>query len=131
MAASKFNLLVFMAMVIAFMMFHYSVADTQHVVGGDIGWIIPNDPNFYNDWASKETFTVGDTLQFNFNSGAHDVAKVLKDGFDQCNDDGASTIITDGPGIFNLTESGEQYYICRFNGHCMANQKLVIIVVGS
>ena len=37
-------------------------AQTQHVVGGSIGWAIPQSAQEYVTWASGQKFVVGDVL---------------------------------------------------------------------
>jgi plastocyanin len=66
---------------------------------------------------------------FNFATGAHDVSKVTKTAYDGCN--GATTLlkITTSPASVTLNETGQQYFICSFPGHCSAGQKLSINVV--
>ncbi|OIW18584.1 hypothetical protein TanjilG_13336 [Lupinus angustifolius] len=110
-------------------LFNGSVAQTRHVVGDSIGWTIPSGgAATYTTWASNKTFTIGDTLVFNFANGQHDVAKVTKSDFDACNGGSAIFTITTSPAIVTLNETGEQYYICAFTGHCSAGQKLTIKV---
>ncbi|XP_057537386.1 umecyanin-like [Amaranthus tricolor] len=102
-----------------------------YTVGGNTGWKIPPQPNFYSNWASQQTFQVGDVLVFNFPAGAHTVAEVSKANFDSCGT--ANTIgapKTTSPASVNLTKAGTQYFICTVNGHCGANQKLAITVTG-
>ncbi|KAK9923121.1 hypothetical protein M0R45_031554 [Rubus argutus] len=52
-------------------------AQTEHVVGGSVGWIIPQsgDTQEYVTWASGQKFVVGDILIFNFATNAHDVVE--------------------------------------------------------
>ncbi|KAE9602293.1 hypothetical protein Lal_00050168 [Lupinus albus] len=108
---------------------HGSSAQTRHVVGDSIGWTIPSGgAATYTTWASNKTFTLGDTLVFNFANGQHDVAKVTKSEFDACNGGNAIFTITTNPAIVSLNETGDQYYICAFTGHCSAGQKLTIKV---
>ncbi|KHN22113.1 Stellacyanin [Glycine soja] len=93
---------------------HGSAAQTRHMVGDATGWIIPaGGAATYTTWASNKTFTVNDTLVFNFATGQHNVAKVTKSAFD-------ATV--------TLNETGEQYYICSVGSHCSAGQKLAINV---
>ncbi|XP_020227482.1 blue copper protein [Cajanus cajan] len=108
---------------------HGSAAQTRHVVGDSIGWTIPSGgAATYATWAANKTFTVGDTLVFNFTTGRHDVAKVTKSAYDTCN--GVTTIFTvlTGPATVTLNETGEQYYICTFGTHCSLGQKLAVNV---
>lgn len=107
-----------------------SVAQTKHVVGDATGWTIPsNGASFYVNWASNKTFTVGDTLVFNFANGQHDVAKVTKSDSDSCNGAKTISLLTNGPASVTLKETGQQYFICTFGTHCSLGQKLSINVV--
>ncbi|CAA6667192.1 unnamed protein product [Spirodela intermedia] len=53
-------------------------------VGDNQIWSIPSSPSYYTDWASRQTFAVGDSLVFNFNNGAHDVLEVTRANYDDC-----------------------------------------------
>ncbi|CAI8610338.1 unnamed protein product [Vicia faba] len=126
--AKNLNILVFVLLVANLL--HGSLAQTRHVVGDTKGWTIPNDgASFYVNWASKNTFTVGDTIVFNFPTGAHDVAKVTKSAFDGCNVANTLSMLTNGPATVTLTETGQQYFICTFGTHCSLGQKVSINVV--
>ncbi|TKY54837.1 Stellacyanin protein [Spatholobus suberectus] len=108
---------------------HGTAAQTRHVVGDATGWTIPSGgASAYATWAANQTFTLGDTLVFNFATGQHDVAKVTKSAYDACN--GGSTLftLTTGPASVTLNETGEQYYICTIGTHCSLGQKLAINV---
>ncbi|KAG4959710.1 hypothetical protein GLYMA_13G158200v4 [Glycine max] len=108
---------------------HGSAAQTRHMVGDATGWIIPaGGAATYTAWASNKTFTVNDTLVFNFATGQHNVAKVTKSAFDACNGGSAVFTLTSGPATVTLNETGEQYYICSVGSHCSAGQKLAINV---
>lgn len=127
MGSFYFNMVV-LVVVIASMPFRNLATNIQHTVGDKSGWSIPTVSNFYNDWASKQIFTVGDTLLFNFNSGFHDVAEVSKEGYEQCHINMTNSIIKDGPATINLTDCGDHYFICSFEGHCGFQMKLAINV---
>ncbi|KAK7388668.1 hypothetical protein VNO78_23491 [Psophocarpus tetragonolobus] len=108
---------------------HGSAAQTRHVVGDALGWTIPSGgAATYATWASSLTFSLGDSLVFNFSTGQHDVAKVTKSGFDACNGGSPIFSIRNGPATVTLNETGEQYYICTVGAHCSAGQKLAINV---
>ncbi|XP_045786680.1 blue copper protein-like [Trifolium pratense] len=127
--AKNLNALVFVLLTVATLL-HGSLAQTKHVVGDTTGWTIPTGgAQFYTNWASKKTFTVGDTLVFNFASGAHDVSKVTKTAYDGC--DGTTTLskVTNSPASVTLNETGQQYFLCSIPGHCSAGQKISINVV--
>ncbi|KAF7839632.1 blue copper protein-like [Senna tora] len=126
--ASKLNALA-IVLVAAATLVHLSTAQTRHVVGDATGWTIPSGgASTYDAWAANQTFTLGDTLVFNFTNGQHDVAKVKKADFDACNTGNVIFTITDGPASVNLNETGEQFYICTFGNHCSLGQKLAINV---
>ncbi|KAA8535122.1 hypothetical protein F0562_030125 [Nyssa sinensis] len=128
MAARRLNMVVFMAMVAAALL-HSSAAQTTHVVGDALGWLVPpGGPVAYSTWASRQTFTVGDVLVFNFTTGVHDVAEVTRTAFDACNSTSPISMSTTGPTNITLTTAGEYYYICTFNRHCGLGQKLAINV---
>lgn len=58
----RLNLVAFMALVVAAML-HSSSAQTRHVVGDSMGWIIPpGGAVAYTTWAANKTFRVGDSL---------------------------------------------------------------------
>ncbi|KAI4335698.1 hypothetical protein L6164_014321 [Bauhinia variegata] len=126
--AKKINELVILLVVVASLI-HSSAAQTRYLVGDALGWTIPpGGASAYTTWAANKTFTLGDTLVFNFTNGRHDVAKVSKAVFDGCT--GGSTIftITSSPATVTLNETGEQYYICTFSSHCSLGQKLAVNV---
>ncbi|CAO2841217.1 unnamed protein product [Amaranthus hypochondriacus] len=103
-----------------------------YTVGGNTGWTIPSQSNFYSNWASQQTFQIGDVLVFNFPAGAHTVGQVNKANFDAC---GTSNTIgqiqTTSPATITLTTAGTHYFICTLPGHCGANQKLSVVVTGT
>nr|XP_016442869.1 PREDICTED: blue copper protein-like [Nicotiana tabacum] len=108
------------------------ITAVDHVVGDSSGWGIPSGgPSTYANWASQRTFGVGDTLVFNFATGAHDVAKVTKSAYDSCSSTGPVTLITVGPANITLNSTGTEYFICTFGQHCSAGQKLAINVTAS
>ena len=65
---------------------------------------------------------------FNFANGQHNVAKVTKSAFDACNGGKPLVTITSSPASVALNETGQQYFICTFGGHCSLGQKLAINV---
>lgn len=55
-------MIVFSALAITSMV-HDTAAQTVHVVGDTMGWIVPsNGAVAYENWADDKTFRVGDTL---------------------------------------------------------------------
>ncbi|XP_071714101.1 umecyanin-like [Rutidosis leptorrhynchoides] len=126
MAASLFKMLMLMV-VLAYMSFDSSLGIVHHVGDDDFGWKIQENPNFYDNWQSQRTFNVGDILFFGFVTGYHDVSKVNKQQFDNCETPDLRSIIAEGPALINLTERGDHYYFCSY--HCNHHQKLAIHVL--
>ncbi|KAM5578753.1 umecyanin-like [Rosa sericea] len=108
-------------------------AQTAHVVGGSVGWTIPqNGAQEYVTWASGQKFLVGDVLTFNFATNTHDVVEVPKASFDSCSSSNPiGSTITTGPANVTLASAGDHYYICTFGSHCQSGQKLAITVSAS
>ncbi|KAK9282189.1 hypothetical protein L1049_005101 [Liquidambar formosana] len=119
--------------VVVAVMLQCAVAQTVHVVGDSMGWIIPpGGAAAYTTWASTKNFVVNDILTFNFSTNAHDVLEVPKASFDACTSANAiGTAFTNGPANITLTSAGEHYYICTFGQHCQNGQKLAITVSSS
>ncbi|CAH1426503.1 unnamed protein product [Lactuca virosa] len=129
MSGLKFNLVVIMALMIASVQFQDTVAQTTHVVGDALGWNIPpNGPSAYTNWASRQTFRVGDVLLFNFTTGFHNVAEVAQAAYAPCTTANPISIATTGPARVTLNAPGTHYYICTVGTHCQIGQKLTINV---
>ncbi|KAL3343254.1 hypothetical protein AABB24_027018 [Solanum stoloniferum] len=122
-------MIVFSALAIASMV-QDTAAQTVHVVGDSMGWIVPsNGAVAYTNWAAEKTFRVGDTLVFNFTTGRHDVLQVEETSFDGCNSQNAiGTAIMAGPANITLNSTDDHYFICTFGRHCQGGQKLKISV---
>ncbi|GMI81200.1 hypothetical protein HRI_001789300 [Hibiscus trionum] len=100
-------------------------------VGDNTGWTVPpggGNNEFYDNWAENKTFVVGDILDFNFATGAHNVAEVSEADYDTCN--GTNPIATHGtgPASVTLNRTGEYHFICTVPGHCIGGQKLSVEV---
>ncbi|XP_038878561.1 umecyanin-like [Benincasa hispida] len=117
--------IVFLVTVVATTVRHVAEAIEIHV-GGDGGWLRPSSPDFYSLWAAGLNFTVGDVLVFSFQTGAHNVAGVTKDGYDNCNTSNPKFLNTTSPFSFTLETLDDFYFICTVPGHCSAGQKLAI-----
>ncbi|KAD2805733.1 hypothetical protein E3N88_39110 [Mikania micrantha] len=129
MAHFTLSLVVFIATMVASMHFHGAMAQTTHVVGDTLGWTIaPGGAAAYTTWASQQSFTVGDSLVFNFMNGQHDVAEVAAAAYDPCTSTNPISLTTTSPASLTLTTAGTHYYICTFTSHCQAGQKLTINV---
>lgn len=131
MTTLNFNMFVFIAMVIASISFYSRAEKTKHVVGDDFGWNTPKYPEFYAEYSSVNTFTVGDSLYFNFLNESHDVAIVSPEAYHECKIDDAQVVIKTGPGSIDLTTEGQHLYISTINDDCKLHQKLAIYVYPS
>ncbi|XP_008778314.2 mavicyanin-like [Phoenix dactylifera] len=100
---------------------------TVYTVGGSSGW---NTGINYTDWTSGKTFTVGDSLLFNYATGAHTVTEVNSGDYDSCSSSNAISSETNGPTTIQLKTTGTRYYICSISGHCGLGMK-VAVTVGS
>lgn len=60
---ARLNMVVYMAVLFVAAMLHGSSAQTTHVVGDSLGWIVPPGGDIaYRTWAASRTFIVGDSL---------------------------------------------------------------------
>ncbi|MFS7966158.1 putative Blue (type 1) copper binding protein [Helianthus anomalus] len=131
MASSKLMMVVAVIAIASFCV-PSTVAQTRHVVGGAIGWDVPPNGNAtYVTWASGKTFNVGDTLFFNFTTGAHDVTEVSQAAYGPCTAANPISHTTTGPATVTLRTAGNHYFICTVGPHCNLGQKLMINVRGS
>nr|XP_043626554.1 cucumber peeling cupredoxin-like [Erigeron canadensis] len=129
MATFKLNLLVLMSLMLASIHIHIAMAQITHTVGGNIGWTVPSTgPSAYTNWASAQTFSVGDTLLFNFATGAHTVAEVAQAAYGPCTNTNPINLVSTGPARLTLNAPGTHYYICTVGTHCQIGQKLAINV---
>ncbi|KAJ4839227.1 hypothetical protein Tsubulata_007758 [Turnera subulata] len=131
--ARRSNMVGFLAAVFLATLLHSSMAQTTHVVGGSLNWVIPpGGASAYTTWAANQTFNVGDILVFNFANGVHDVTEVTKSDYDNCNTAGSPiSQISTSPARITLNSTGDHYFFCSFPGHCAAGQKLAINVTSA
>ncbi|TYH16674.1 hypothetical protein ES288_A05G134500v1 [Gossypium darwinii] len=122
--------ILFFVIINAVALMQFTAAQTVHVVGDDLGWIVPqNGATAYSNWAASKRFLVGDILVFNFTTNEHDVLQVPKASFDECSDDNPiGNMLINGPANVTLNSTGEQYYICTIGRHCELGQRLAITV---
>jgi len=94
-------------------------------VGDNLGWGYQAN---YAEWASANTFYVGDNLIFNYAKGSHDVVKVNGTEFQQCIASTGDLTLSSGADVITLATAGIHWYICGFTGHCLGGMKLVVTV---
>ncbi|GMI98259.1 hypothetical protein HRI_003495200 [Hibiscus trionum] len=99
----------------------------QHIVGDRSGWTETVD---YSDWVRGKTFTVGDTLVFNYGS-SHRVDEVTRSDYTNCETGNAIDSHSDGNTIVTLSKAGTMYFICPVLGHCSSGMKLAVDVVAT
>ncbi|KAJ4972780.1 hypothetical protein NE237_005954 [Protea cynaroides] len=106
----------------------FSVDSHEFQVGDDNGWAVPSkDDDFYDDWASKQRFLVGDTVYFKYKKDS--VLVVSDDEYEKCHsthpiffsNNGNTTYMLDNPSLF--------YFISGVSGHCAKGQKMIIKVL--
>ncbi|KAK9137861.1 hypothetical protein Sjap_008455 [Stephania japonica] len=103
-----------------------TIADNYTVLDGR-GWTITSQDD-YRNWAANKDFEVGDVLIFNFPTQQHDVVEVTKESFDSYSVNNMISLHLNGPARIRLNTTGNHYFICTFDGHCSAGQKLAISV---
>ncbi|KAJ6337588.1 hypothetical protein OIU76_007296 [Salix suchowensis] len=91
-----------------------------HTVGGSSGWAIGMD---YSTWTSGKTFSVGDSLVFNY-AGGHTVDEVSASDYSTCTTGNAITSDSSGATTVALKTAGTHYFICGVPGHCGGGMKL-------
>ncbi|KAI3827382.1 hypothetical protein L1987_01455 [Smallanthus sonchifolius] len=108
----------------------FQVQSTVGKTRDALGWTIPpGGAATYSNWASQQSFTIGDTLVFNFITGFHDVAEVAQAaGYDPCTSNNTLSFNSTSPVTITLIRPGTHHYICTVIGHCQIGQKLTINV---
>ncbi|KAJ9166534.1 hypothetical protein P3X46_021274 [Hevea brasiliensis] len=97
---------------------------TVYTVGDSTGWTMGTD---YSTWTSGKTFTVGDSLVFNY-GGGHTVDEVSASDYNTCTVGNAITSDNSGATTIALKTAGTHYYICGVIGHCGSGMKIAVTV---
>ncbi|XP_012068372.1 blue copper protein-like [Jatropha curcas] len=97
---------------------------TVYTVGDSSGWTIGVD---YGTWTSGKTFSVGDSLVFNYGEG-YTVDEVNASDYKTCTVGNPITSDSSGATTISLKTEGTHYYICGVVGHCESGMKLSVIV---
>ncbi|KAI3861839.1 hypothetical protein MKW92_003353 [Papaver armeniacum] len=124
---AKAGVVVLCAITVFFSCFTLSLAK-DYTVGDTAGWASGVN---YDTWVSGKTFAVGDTLVFNYGSGAHSVAEVSKPDYEGCSSANALASESDGATTITLNKAGTRYFICGIPGHCSNGMKLAVTVGGT
>ncbi|GKC47253.1 uclacyanin 1-like protein [Tanacetum coccineum] len=88
------------------------------------GWDLSTD---LPTWASSQTFSVGDNLDFQFTS-THDVLEVTRENYDSCGLGSPISTTVTSPARFLLTAAGSLYFIRGRGAHCSQGMKVQIDV---
>jgi len=84
----------------------------------------------YQQWASSVSIAVGDTIEFNYEEGAHTVHLLSNSAdFAACNTGSGVTLSTSGPPttyVVKPTDPSTLYFICTVDSHCLDGQKVAI-----
>ncbi|KAG8061334.1 hypothetical protein GUJ93_ZPchr0003g16490 [Zizania palustris] len=97
-------------------------------VGDTSGWTILGNVN-YTDWAVKKTVHIGDTIEFKYSKGIHNVLEVKKADYDSCTNSSPIATHTSGDDKIAIRSAGHRFFICGVSGHCAAGQKVNIRVL--
>ncbi|KAL1535789.1 blue copper protein-like [Salvia divinorum] len=100
---------------------------TTHIVGDSTGW--DSSVNYVN-WARGKTFTVGDSLVFNYDT-SHAVDEVRANDYTGCNTANAISSDSNSPTTITLDAPGPRYFLCPRSNHCSQGQKLTVNVVAA
>ncbi|KAJ0966117.1 hypothetical protein J5N97_027255 [Dioscorea zingiberensis] len=103
---------------------------TQFKVGESKGWTVPEDPNFYSQWAESNRFQIGDSLLFVYPQGQDSVLLVKQEDYNTCNTSSFIEAYRDGNTVFTLSSSGPFYFISGNQENCLKHESLVVVVMG-
>ncbi|KAI6690075.1 hypothetical protein NL676_026903 [Syzygium grande] len=98
-------------------------------VGGGEGWHEPTELNssLYSDWAKRNRFRVGDSLNFEYKNDS--VLVVDKWSYYHCNTSNPITAFNNGNSTFTLDKPGFFYFISGATNHCKNGQRLIVDVM--
>uniref|UniRef100_A0A0E0CP78 Phytocyanin domain-containing protein n=1 Tax=Oryza meridionalis TaxID=40149 RepID=A0A0E0CP78_9ORYZ len=96
----------------------------DYTVGDTSGWSSGVD---YDTWAKGKTFSVGDSLVFQY-SMMHTVAEVSSADYSACSASNSIQSYSDQNTKIALTKPGTRYFICGTSGHCSGGMKLAVTV---
>ncbi|KAI4329219.1 hypothetical protein L6164_021506 [Bauhinia variegata] len=104
-------------------------AERQFKVGDHLGWHepAPNNTAFYNQWAAKNRFQIGDSLVFEYQNDS--VLTVEKEDYYNCDSKDPIISFNNGRSIINLERAGPSYFISGTDNHCENGQRLIVEVM--
>ncbi|ESW32132.1 hypothetical protein PHAVU_002G295800 [Phaseolus vulgaris] len=99
-----------------------------YVVGDKLGWNIPSQTGFFDDWAKNKTFVVGDELLFQYHPGLNTVVMVDKEDYENCATMRIIRSFINGNSPVVLDKPGDNYFFSSIGKHCENGVKLHIVV---
>ncbi|KAL5548273.1 hypothetical protein UlMin_003504 [Ulmus minor] len=103
---------------------------TDFAIGGSKGWTVDSSTtSYYNKWAEKNRFQIGDSIVFVYPAGQDSVLLVNQNDYNNCNTDNPQQKFTDGHTSYKFTQSGPHYFISGNRDNCNKNEKVVVIVL--
>ncbi|KAF5743621.1 hypothetical protein HS088_TW08G00206 [Tripterygium wilfordii] len=119
---AKLLLVIYVNLILAFAL--TTCHATNYVVGDTSGWDISSD---LDTWAAGKTFTVGDTLVFQYSSNS-DLCELSRDDFERCNTSNPIKTYSNGNTTVTLTRPGEWYFSDANRLYCLGGMKLQVNV---
>ncbi|KAI3875299.1 hypothetical protein MKX03_000726 [Papaver bracteatum] len=116
----------FTIFLITFSILYSTVAAKYLVVGGDSFWSLNAD---LENWSRSNTFYVGDTLIFHYESAAHNVLEVNATNHLTCNHKDPISKNEGGLTIITLEHFGTRYFICGKYNHCNEGLRVEINIL--
>ncbi|RWR92464.1 blue copper-like protein [Cinnamomum micranthum f. kanehirae] len=104
-----------------------SASAKDYTVGDTSGWATNVD---YSTWKSGKTFTVNDSLVFNY-GGLHTVDEVKESDYKSCTTGNSISTDSSGATTIPLKTPGKHYFICATPGHCSLGMKIAVKVVAA
>ncbi|KAF3450707.1 hypothetical protein FNV43_RR06796 [Rhamnella rubrinervis] len=117
-------------MMVLVLVINAEAASKEFKVGDEFGWHEPdiNNTLFYNQWASRNRFQVGDALSFEYNKN-DSVMVVDKWGYYHCDTSNPIAAYDNGKSVVQLDRPGPFYFISGGPDHCKKGQRLVVDVM--
>ncbi|KAH9553700.1 hypothetical protein CY35_08G026200 [Sphagnum magellanicum] len=89
----------------------------------------------YQQWALSVSIAVGDSIEFNYEEGAHTVCLLSNSAdFAACNTASGVTVSNGTPPtiyVVKPTDPSTLYFICTVDSHCLDGQKVAIDIKGT
>ncbi|CAM8910971.1 unnamed protein product [Rhodiola kirilowii] len=121
---ARMMIMMMLFMMVAIMVAAPAAYAASYTVGDGSGW---DTGISYSDWVGSKTFTVGDTLVFNYELN-HAVDQVSATDYESCSSASPIKSYSGGTTTVTLSTTGSWYFICPTPGHCTNKQALSITV---